>query len=491
MARGVAAVLARGRERGHRRPRPAPRRRAVPSPGLRGRRARRRAPCPRRGTTRRPARCHPARRRAPSRARDGCSVSVAVPVDAAEANAERRREGGFGQPGVGGRVRRGLGPHRPPHRPRQRGAAPARPGPRSSGPGRRRRRRRGGRSPSRSGGTGRCGTRPWSPWCSRPGTRARRARRTAKPTTPGPPRRRRCSRRPIPPRPGPSPSASNPVTSRPTRLGNSSRARARSEPSRAAPIDAPRRRAEPGRRRRRRWPPSVDPRTAPDAMPRPVPTAVWATPAVPIVAVQRRLDVVHDDAEDPRPGATRAGGSPITPSSATPRAAARGFDTHVADVRRPVGRRRRRQRGSHHFAASTSSPTVSPTTPAAPSTSPVKPPIRLWARARTRAMATTSAPTAARPWRAATGDRPCPPPARAARATTRHQGPALATAHAGSDRRRVEEGRGEPAGPGVVHGARRHGHGGARRAPQGADDERGGGRRREGAEAEHEHDAHG
>ena len=59
-----------------------------------------------------------------------------------------------------------------------------------------------------------------------------------------------------------------------------------------------------------------------------------------------------------RTGCSPDGGSPMTRSATTPRAAARALDD------------------AHHLAARTRSPTVSPTTPAAPSTSPVKPPIR-------------------------------------------------------------------------------------------------------------------
>src|SRR6185436_11749586 len=62
----------------------------------------------------------------------------------------------------------------------------------------------------------------------------------------------------------------------------------------------------------------------------------------------------------------------------------------------------------HHRAASTSRATVSPSTPAAPSTSPVNPPTRRWAKAATRPPVARQAATAS-----TATDRllRCPPPA--------------------------------------------------------------------------------
>ena len=155
----------------------------------------------------------------------------AVDVPPAEPDAERPGERGLHHPGVGAGVLPRVPAHHPQHpfAANRRPAGPRapwparRPGPGPSWPG-----RPAAPPPSRTADSAASGGRSSRPGCSPRGTPAAPGDRRPHPRAAGRPRRRRCSRPPTRPWPGPPPTRPGSAVSRPTRCRTWARAPARS-----------------------------------------------------------------------------------------------------------------------------------------------------------------------------------------------------------------------------------------------------------------------
>ena len=239
----------------------------------------------------------------------------------------------------------------------------------------RRRDRRGGHCPSRSARSVGSGSRPWHPSCSPRGTRAHRVRRTTAPQSAGATTASTVFSATDSITAAATPDASSRLGSRPTSAGSAARARRDRSASRCA-SDLIRLPAEHrARPRSRQPPPSVDPTTAPTPAPSATPAAVYPTPARRGVGVEGVLDPTSSRHRTRQPDATRRAAHRPGGRSRDPRPRRGGAS---------------RAGGAHQRAAATRSPTVSPTTIAAPSTSPVNPPSRARANSRTPAPTSTT-----------------------------------------------------------------------------------------------------